>query len=166
MKVLVAQPCLTLCQLVSLLCPWNFPGENTGVNCHALLQGISANSLRVLGLLSIYSTLRHKRSVKTLYLCMLKLDPRHWWGKKKRPERGQNMTLACTHHWLCAKFPVKIPRSRCTCVEQRRAELKNNSWEESWALSTNKAPWEQGKRLYLWQTEVRSCGARPLSVSF
>ena len=24
----------------SLLCLWNFPGKNTGVSCHALLQGI------------------------------------------------------------------------------------------------------------------------------
>ena len=23
-----------------LLCPWNCPGKNTGVDCHALLQGI------------------------------------------------------------------------------------------------------------------------------
>ena len=23
-----------------LLCPWNFPGENTGVDCHFLLQGV------------------------------------------------------------------------------------------------------------------------------
>ena len=23
-----------------LLCPWDFPGKNTGVDCHALLQGI------------------------------------------------------------------------------------------------------------------------------
>ena len=23
-----------------LLCPWNFPGKNTGVDCHCLLQGI------------------------------------------------------------------------------------------------------------------------------
>ena len=23
-----------------LLCPWNFPGKNTGVGCHFLLQGI------------------------------------------------------------------------------------------------------------------------------
>ena len=23
-----------------LLCPWNFPGKNTGVGCHPLLQGI------------------------------------------------------------------------------------------------------------------------------
>ena len=23
-----------------LLCPWNFPGKNTGVGCHSLLQGV------------------------------------------------------------------------------------------------------------------------------
>jgi len=25
---------------IRLLCPWNFPGKNTGVGCHCLLQGI------------------------------------------------------------------------------------------------------------------------------
>ena len=38
---LVAQLCLTLrphgLQPARLLCPWNSPGENTGVGCHALL---------------------------------------------------------------------------------------------------------------------------------
>ena len=28
-------------QPTRLLCPWDFPGKNTGVGCHALLQGIS-----------------------------------------------------------------------------------------------------------------------------
>ena len=27
-------------QPTRLLCPWNFPGKNTGVGCHVLLQGI------------------------------------------------------------------------------------------------------------------------------
>ena len=27
-------------KLVRLLCPWNFPGKNTGVGCHFVLQGI------------------------------------------------------------------------------------------------------------------------------
>ena len=36
---LVTKSCLTL-QPTSLLCPWNFPGKNTGVDCHFLLQGI------------------------------------------------------------------------------------------------------------------------------
>ena len=26
-----------------LLCPWNFPGKNTGVSCHFLLQGVFPN---------------------------------------------------------------------------------------------------------------------------
>ena len=40
--VLAIQLCLTLWGLQSarLLCPWNFPGKNTGVGCISLLQGI------------------------------------------------------------------------------------------------------------------------------
>ena len=43
--VLVAKSCLILLwpdglQPTRLLCPWNFPGKNTGVGCHAILQGI------------------------------------------------------------------------------------------------------------------------------
>ena len=37
--------CPTLCNLVDcslprLLCPWDSPGHNTGMDCHSLLQGI------------------------------------------------------------------------------------------------------------------------------
>ena len=37
-----AQFCLTLCNPIdcALLCLWNFPGKNTGVGCHLLLQRI------------------------------------------------------------------------------------------------------------------------------
>ena len=42
---LVAKSCLTLChphglQPTRILCPLDLPGKNTGVGCHALLQGI------------------------------------------------------------------------------------------------------------------------------
>ena len=42
--VLVGYLCLTLCNpkdyiAARPLCPWNFPGKNTGVHCHFLLQG-------------------------------------------------------------------------------------------------------------------------------
>ena len=42
---LAAKLCLTLLrprglQPSRLLCPWDFPGKNTGVGCHFLLQGI------------------------------------------------------------------------------------------------------------------------------
>ena len=47
--------CVCVCSVVSdsvrpyglkparLLCPWDFPGKNTGVGCHFLLQGIFPN---------------------------------------------------------------------------------------------------------------------------
>ena len=37
----VAQSCLTLCDPVNytVYSPWNFPGQNTGVGSHSLLQG-------------------------------------------------------------------------------------------------------------------------------
>ena len=36
----VTSLCLTLCDPTRLLCPWDSPGKNTGVGCHALLQEI------------------------------------------------------------------------------------------------------------------------------
>ena len=44
-KGLVAKSCLTLCDPMDcsptrLLCPWDSPGKDNGVSCHALLQGI------------------------------------------------------------------------------------------------------------------------------
>ena len=37
---LVTESCPTLCDPTSLLCLWDFPGENSGVGCHFLLQEI------------------------------------------------------------------------------------------------------------------------------
>ena len=44
-KCSVPQQCATLwdsmdCSPTRLLCPWNFPGKNTAVSCHFLLQGL------------------------------------------------------------------------------------------------------------------------------
>ena len=36
---LVAKSCLTPGKPTRLLCPWDFPGKNTGVGCHYLFQG-------------------------------------------------------------------------------------------------------------------------------
>ena len=38
--LLVAKLCPTLLQPIRLLSPWAFPGKNTGVGCHVLLQGM------------------------------------------------------------------------------------------------------------------------------
>ena len=42
-----------------LLCPWNFPGKNTGVGCHFLLQGILPTQGSNPGLLHCRQTLYH-----------------------------------------------------------------------------------------------------------
>ena len=55
LKVLVTQSCPTLCDPIlkptRLLCPWDFPGKDTGVGCHFLLQGIFPTQGSNLGLL-------------------------------------------------------------------------------------------------------------------
>ena len=52
------QSCLTLCdphglQSARLLCPWDFPGKNTGAGCHILLQGSTPPRDRTLYLLHL-----------------------------------------------------------------------------------------------------------------
>ena len=44
---------------VRLLCPWDIPGKNTGVDCHFLLQGISLTQGLNLGLLHCRQILYH-----------------------------------------------------------------------------------------------------------
>ena len=71
-KVLVAQSCSTLCDPMEparLLCPWGFPGENTGVGCHFPLQGIFLTQGSNLHLLywSVGSLqLNHQGSLRTV----------------------------------------------------------------------------------------------------
>ena len=53
--VLVTQPFLTLrdphgLETTRLLCPWNSPGQHTGVSFHSLLQGIFLTQGSNLGL--------------------------------------------------------------------------------------------------------------------
>ena len=46
-------------QPTRLLCPWNFPGQNTRVGCHSLLQGIFPTQGSNLGLLHCRQILYH-----------------------------------------------------------------------------------------------------------
>ena len=56
-KVLVLQSCPTLCNPMD--CPWNFPGKNSGVDCHSLLQGIFLTQGSNQGLLHCRQILYH-----------------------------------------------------------------------------------------------------------
>jgi len=74
--VLVAQPCLTLgdpmdCSPARFLCPWDFPGKNTEVGCHALLQGIFLTQGSKPELLHCGQILYHLSHQGSLYLTLL-----------------------------------------------------------------------------------------------
>ena len=53
---LLATPWTVACQL---FCPWDFPGKNTGVGSHSLLQGIFLTQGSNLGLLHCRQILYH-----------------------------------------------------------------------------------------------------------
>ena len=62
--MLVTQLCPTLYDpmdyfLLASSCPWDFPGKNTGVGCHSLLQGISLTQGLNLGPLHCRQILYH-----------------------------------------------------------------------------------------------------------
>ena len=64
LKVLVAQSCLTLynpmdCSLLGSSVHGKYPGKNTGVGCHAFLQGIFPTQGSNLGLLHGRQILYH-----------------------------------------------------------------------------------------------------------
>ena len=64
-------------QPVRLVCPWDSPGKNTGVGCHALLQGILPSQglnphlyVSCIGRWVLYHQ-RHRGSLFIVYLDML-----------------------------------------------------------------------------------------------
>ena len=58
---LITQSCLILCnhhglQPTRLHCPWDFPGKNTGVSCHFLLQQLNPSLLHCRWILYLSAT--------------------------------------------------------------------------------------------------------------
>ena len=77
----VAKSCLALLRTAGRqsLCPWDFPGENTGVGCHFLLQGIFLTqglTLLVLCLLH-WTGGRINQGVESAVSLGLHITPRH-----------------------------------------------------------------------------------------
>ena len=71
-------------ELTRLLCPWDFPGKNTGVDCHFLLQDLPNPGIETVSLTSptlageFFTTVPPKKPKSTYNLTKLK--------KKKRKE--------------------------------------------------------------------------------
>ena len=130
--LLFATSCPTL---YGLLCPWDFPGKNTGVNCHFLLQGIFLTqglNLRLLGLLhwqasSLPPAPPGKPALNPVISVLIK-DRRGEDTEKKRQqcEEGSGIRV-CSHK----------PRKAWSHQEQEEeAEASPSSLEDVWPCHT------------------------------
>ena len=77
-------------QPTRLFCPWDFPGNNTGVGCHFLLQGIFPTQGLSPGLLHCHQILYHL-SHQGLYVVVV-LQNRRFNGNRGQ-EKGRQETI-------------------------------------------------------------------------
>ena len=94
----------------SLLCPWDFPGKNTRVGCHFLLQGIFLTQGSNLGLLLcrqiLYNLSHQGRLLSTIHMTYVQCGTMElqsslfssWWGRARiqegcSPEIGSSCIL-------------------------------------------------------------------------
>ena len=87
-------------QPAKLLCPWDFPGKNTGVGCHFLLQGIfstQGSNQRLLHWSGFFTTEPHGKPLKR---CTHPLLSEYFWRSLKtvsiKPLREENYNY---HHY-------------------------------------------------------------------
>ena len=86
--------------------PWNVPGKNTGVGCHALLQGIfltQGSTTCLLCLLYCRLILYHWATGKALFIAYLIhtyciLNPVHW-GHKNNSQEIHSLRLSSPLQW-------------------------------------------------------------------
>ena len=101
----------------SLLCPWNFPGKNTGVGCHALFQGIFLTqglNPRLLHCRRILSCLSHGYSSPIIILTI-----------KAPPTNFQNISYGAVPEPL----GTTALRNHCTICSMKTQEMVR--WEDA-----------------------------------
>ena len=118
-KVLVPQSCLTLCNPMDYILPGCsvpglFPGKNTGMGCHFLLQGIIPTQGSNLGLLhcrQILYCLSHQGSL-TLQMNSTKSLEKLSYPDQTLPEKLQRKETSQTHSMrpLSPQYQTKIPK--------------------------------------------------------
>ena len=137
---------------IRLLCPWNFPGKNTGVSCYFLLQGIFSTQGSNLGLLhcrskppgkplpswlgskalfllssSATSLIRLPMQPTNIlqYLCLPHLKKKN--NRKKTPQNLTFTTMTISIH--CRKLKKNI-------YVGKGEGKKNLLWIHHWELTT------------------------------
>ena len=123
---LVSKSCLTLLrthglQPSRLLCPWDFPGKNTGVGCHCLLQGIFLT--------------------QGLNLCLL-----HWQADSLPMSHQWSPNHIITEVFIWIKWFNTIEKeATCSHSEKSRSVLPKR-WYLIWILETVMLEREDGEK--------------------
>ena len=134
----IAKSCLTLCAPVDcspprLLYPWGFPGKNTGMGCHFLLQRIVPNQGSNLGLLLGRWILYHwatREDPQKLYNSIIKKATQLKHGQKSGNETSQK-NIVNKHMWICSTSLVIKERQIKTTMWMRNKPIgteSNKDW--------------------------------------
>ena len=117
---LVAKSCLTLVRPhepypAKLLCPWDFPGKNTGVCCHFLLQSIAVTECKFmyqytvklnkpkhqsLEQRKVYSRAKQGELVTNAQNTQI---PQWFWGRKYSKFEVTDHTVWLSFDWLAVR---------------------------------------------------------------
>ena len=99
-----------------LLCPWDSPGKNTGVGCHALLQRIFPTQGSNPGLLHCRQILSHMscREVPPTF----GVNAKTYLRTESPGSAGQEASIC----WFIEQWEQEEPR------DKRAAETKNKTW--------------------------------------
>ena len=104
-------------QATGLLCPWDFPGKNSRVGCHALLQGIFPTQGSNSCLLGLYLSGKPKfriTDLKDIYTTGVQQQTR---GGKKRPMNFKR------EQWA---YPIRAVKMNEKKVKISLRNLKDN----------------------------------------
>ena len=82
------------CNLPSSLCPWDFPGKNTGVGCHFLLQGIFPTQGLNPSLSHCRQTLYHQSHLESPRETTIRAENIRWEGRSVPTEAAGLPPLA------------------------------------------------------------------------
>ena len=118
-----AESCLTLCGPINYSSPgfsgkWDFPGENTGVGCHALLQGIFLTQ----GLNPHLLHLLH-------------------WQADSLPLSHQGSPISSSDHWFSGWWGLFAVFCKCLCLNRSLWNISLSSCSDCKYCPASSFPW-------------------------
>ena len=143
--------------LTRLLCPWDFPGKNTSVGCHFLLQGIfltQGSNLRFLPLLHW--------QMDSLLLCYLGIPCKVYLSLNNNNNKNRQEKIKQNH--LKVELEIQAGYYQSTKIEVICVRYKadcdqiNKCMKEPMHLKPMKAEREalQDSKLSTWNTRITS----------